>query len=303
MLAGWTVAAAVTLALLESRGRSAADQRVGDGVWPRGLGVPNPGPGRATPWGVAAVAGTAILAAGGMAFALTSLSTLGIKVVGVHGTGQLVAIDWVVVEGRNVSGGPEAPHFTIDLAGSITTFWHASGGPVVLGGGQSVSYTLTATNASAMPPISGGCQVVAFAQSPETVRRVPQYLSSRDHLVLYPQATNAPVPVRKRVQIRAAILNPFDQPVHEAGVPVYLGQIIYTERGPQPTRARIDGSLAGHTPVIALTDQEGVATFEVVGTVAGPEPTSFGANFVDNHDYYPYGYSPLLMVYFVRGTL
>lgn len=292
--------AAVTLAPLEPGGLGAAERGVRDEVGPRGLGSLLPGSGRETRWRFAAVAGTAILAAGGVALALTSSSPLGMKVVGVHSTGQLATIDRVVVEVRNVSGEPEAPHFTVDLAGSITTFWRASGGPAVLRPGQSASYTLAAPNAPAMPPISGGFQVLAFTQSPDTVSRSPQYVPSRDHLVLYPQAMNAPVPVGKRIQIRAAILNSFDQPVHEAGVPVYLGQIIYTERGPQPTRATIDGSLPGQTPVMALTNKQGVATFDVVGTVAGPEPTYFEANLLDNQDYYPYGYSPILMVYFVR---
>ncbi|MHB8324914.1 MAG: hypothetical protein ACYDHB_10915 [Candidatus Dormibacteria bacterium] len=254
------------------------------------------------PLGTMLAAGMAVLALGSIAFALASPSPLRMEITGVHTTGQLATVDRVVVRVRNQSGRSERPHFSIDLAGSLTTFWAAEGGPAVLPPGGSAAYTLLAPNAPAMPPIAGGFQVLAFTEGPDTVSRSPAYLPTRDHLVLYPQGLTQPVAVGKVIKVRAEILNSFEQPVHGAGVPVYLGQIIYDQRGPQRTNATINGSPPGETPVVALTNEAGVATFEVKGTVATPQPAYFEANLLDSQDYYPYGYSPILMIYFVKGT-
>jgi hypothetical protein len=64
----------------------------------------------------------------------------------------------------------------------------------------------------------------------------------------------------------------------------------------------INGSTPGKTPVMALTDSEGVATFMVQATAASSNPVYYEANLVDSRNYYPYGYSPILIVYFDKGT-
>jgi hypothetical protein len=45
-----------------------------------------------------------------------------------------------------------------------------------------------------------------------------------------------------------------------------------------------------------------VATFMVQATAASSNPVYYEANLVDSRNYYPYGYSPILIVYFVKGT-
>ena len=249
-------------------------------------------------WGLLLTAGVSLIALGSIAFALMSPPPLQVEITGVHTTGQLATVDRVVVLVRNRSRTPERPHFSIDLAGSLTTFWPATGGPPVLRPGASASYTLLAPNTPAMPPIAGGFQVLAFTEGPDTVSRSPSYLPTRDHLLLFPQALNGPVAVGETVEVRAEVVNSFDQAVHRGGIPVYLGQIVYDQRGPRPTDATINGSPPGETPVMSLTNRYGVATFFVKGTVASPQASYFEANLLDSQDYYPYGYSPILMIYF-----
>jgi uncharacterized membrane protein len=253
-------------------------------------------------FGPIAAVGTAVLALAGIAFALGSPSPLRMQIIAVHTTGQFATVDGVVVRVENWSGHRERPYFSIDQGGAVTTFWRAEGGPAVLRPRGSATYTLLAPNAPAMPPIGGGFQVLAFTQGPDTVSRTPPYLPTRDHLVLYPQAVNQPVVVGQQVTIQAELLSPLDQPIHRAGVPVYLGQIIYAQQGLKPAETIINGSPPGETPVLAVTDGEGVATFLVQATVATSDPVYYEANLVDSRNYYPYGYSPTLMVYFVRGT-
>ena len=252
-------------------------------------------------WRLAAVA-SGILALGAVAVALGSPSPLAMRIVAVRTTGQLATIDRVTVRVTNDSGSPQRPHFTIERGDALTTFWRAQGGPTVLGAGRRATYTLRAPNAPAMPPITGGFQVIAFTEPPDAVSRTTAYLPTRAHLVLLPQALNQPLVVGQLVTIRAELLDALDQPVHLAGVPVYLGQIIYTQTGPRAPSTTIDGAPPGETPVMALTDRQGVATFVVRATTAMANPVYFEANLVSSTNYYPYGYSPILMAYFVRGA-
>jgi hypothetical protein len=81
-------------------------------------------------------------------------------------------------------------------------------------------------------------------------------------------------------------------------VPVYLGQVIYAQQGLQYSQAFINDGLEGQTPVEALTDSDGVATFRIRSPVGGSNPVYFEANLVNPTYFYPYGYSPILTVRF-----
>jgi len=52
--------------------------------------------------------------------------------------------------------------------------------------------------------------------------------------------------------------------------------------------------------VAALTGPGGVATFTASSPYVGGDPTYFEANLVDPVSFYPYGYSPILVVRFGR---
>ncbi len=73
---------------------------------------------------------------------------------------------------------------------------------------------------------------------------------------------------------------------------VYLGQVIYAQHGLLYGEAVVNQGQVGQTPVVAYTNNAGVATFEVRGTIATEDPVSFEANLVRAFQHYPYGYSP-----------
>jgi hypothetical protein len=100
--------------------------------------------------------------------------------------------------------------------------------------------------------------------------------------------------------VRAEIVNRLDQPMRVANVPVYLGQVIYSQTGQQFSQAVINNGNPGHTPVEAETNEQGVATFTVRSPVATYDPVYFEANLVRSSSAYPYGYSPILAVRFRR---
>ena len=82
-------------------------------------------------------------------------------------------------------------------------------------------------------------------------------------VVLRPSAINQPVARGQVITVHAEIVNRLDQPVRVANVPVYLGQVIYAQGGTLFSQAFINKGYGGQTPVPALTNAQGVATFTI----------------------------------------
>jgi hypothetical protein len=142
--------------------------------------------------------------------------------------------------------------------------------------------------------------VVAFTDGPDTVSASSAYEPTTLHVGLSPDAVNPLVPLGQQVVVRAELLDRIDRRVHRAGVPIYLGQVIYAQEGLIVSEASVNGHAPGQTPVAAYTDADGVATFRIVGTNANANPVYFEANLVDSNRFYPYGYSEILPIRFVR---
>jgi uncharacterized membrane protein len=245
---------------------------------------------------VAAGGGVAALAA--VIAALTTPSPLSVSIKSVRTTGQLATIGQVTLSVTNNTGGSVRPAFTLQNGTVMTAFWNRESGPAVLGPHQHASYTIVAPSYPAMPSIQSGFQVLAFLTSPASVSRTSVYLASSWRVILQPDAINQTVPIGQQIAVRAEIVNRLDQPVAAAAVPVYLGQIIYAQQGLQYAQAFINSGLEGQTPVEALTDKQGVATFRIRCPVGGSDPVYFEANLVNPTYFYPYGYSPILTVRF-----
>ena len=245
---------------------------------------------------VAAGGGLAVLAA--VIAALTTPSPLSVSIESVHTTGQLATVGQVTLSVTNNTGGSVRPAFTLENGTVMTAFWQRASGPAVLGPHQHASYTIVAPSYPAMPSIQSGFQVLAFLSSPASVSRTSVYLASSWRVILQPAAINQTVHVGQQITVRAEIVNRLDQPVAARAVPVYLGQIIYAQQGLQYAQAFINNGLEGQTPVEALTDKQGVATFRIRSPVGGSDPVYFEANLVNPTYFYPYGYSPILTVRF-----
>jgi hypothetical protein len=255
------------------------------------------GPWRRWPW----VVGLASMACvGAFTVALSSSAPLAVEIVGLRTTGQLATVGLLRVHVTNTSSASVNPAFTLDEGGSFTTFWPATGGPGSLRPGQQATYTLRAPNFPSQAPIGGGFEVAAFTTSPAAVSVSGAYVPATLHVGLSPDAFNRVVPVGQPVTIHAQLLNQFNRPVDTPDVSVYLGQIIYDQRGLIYSQASINGRSPGQTPVSALTNRAGVATFTIVGTRATLDPVSFEANLVNATEYYPFGYSEIVTIQFVR---
>jgi len=248
-------------------------------------------------WRMVLVSGV-IAGGGALAFAFGTATPLQLAITGVRTTGQLATVQQVTVHVTNRSDHPVRPAFSIDNGGSLTAFWLVASGPTTLAPHHRATYVLLAPNYFAMPPISGGFQVDAFTSTPASVAASGAYLPTTWHVSLQPDAINHLVTPGVQVTVRAAILDQLNQPVHVSGVPIYLGQIIYAQRGLLYAQAIINGGQPGETPVSATTDSGGVATFVIQGTQTSADPVYFEANLVNGQQFYPYGYSAILPIRF-----
>jgi uncharacterized membrane protein len=242
--------------------------------------------------GAAASCALAVIAA------LASPSPLSMSILSARTTGQLATVDQLTVSVTNRSDRSVRPSFTIQESAAMTAFWRRVHGPPVLGAHQEAAYTIQAPSYFAMPSISNGFQVLAFSQAPPSVSRTGAYVASVWRVVLRPSTINQPVTRGQTITVHAEIVNRLDQPVRAANVPVYLGQVIYAQGGTQISQAFINTGNGGQTPVSALTNARGIATFTIKSPLASDDPVYFEANLVKSGSDYPYGYSPILAVRF-----
>lgn len=242
------------------------------------------------------------LAAAAAAAAVIMPAPLALAMTDVHTSGQYARIDRVTAVVTNHSRRPVRPAFTVENAGAVSAFWLRLSGPAVLAPGQGATYSLAAPNAFAMPPLTSAFRVVAFTSTPATASLAPAFAPTTWHVGLTPTAIDHTVPTGVPIVVHAQLLNQLDQPVHIAGVPVYLGQVIYGQSGVQQGTVIVNGSLPGTPTVEALTKQTGEASFTVVGTKITQDPVYLEANVVSNTYFYPYGYSQVLTLRFANHT-
>ncbi|MGI9005780.1 MAG: hypothetical protein ACR2FU_06235 [Streptosporangiaceae bacterium] len=246
---------------------------------------------RRWPWAVGA--GT-FASAAAIATALTAASPLTMSIASVRTTGQLATVERVRLAVSNTSGSAVRPAFTIEDGMTMTAFWQRVRGPAVLGPHASAEYTIQAPSYFAMPSISNGFQVLAFTGKPPSVSRSGAYVATLWRVLLDPATVNRPLRAGQDITVRARIVDRLDRPVHVANVPVYLGQVTYTQHGTIFSEATINASNPGATPVQATTNANGVATFRIMSSSPSREPVYFEANLVNPRSAYPYGYSPIL---------
>jgi hypothetical protein len=261
-------------------------------------------PSRSLPWrywpGVAALGGIGT----GIAIfvALGSSSPLSVTVTNVRTTGQLATIERITVSVHNRTAHVLKPSFTVENGGVITAFWSVLGSHPSIGPGRSASLTLLSPNFGAQPPVTGGFSVAAFTGGPDSVSTSNVFLPTTWHVALLPQAVPNDVPIGMRLTVRAELLDQLDQRVKVSQIPIYLGQIIYDQHGLIFSSAVVNGSSPGQTPVEAVTDKNGVATFVIQGTHATGNPVYFEANLVNFTRFYPYGYSNIVFVRFGNSS-
>jgi uncharacterized membrane protein len=249
------------------------------------------------------LASVAALSLGAALLALIAPPPLSIRIVGTRSTGQLQSLDEIDVRVSNRTGATQRPNFTVNDAEHATTFWYPLGDdtPPVLGPHATAVFHLHAPNTSSMPGIDAPIFVEAFTASPATVSTSPRYLVSSLSAQITPDAVDHPVVVGTTVTLTLQLNNRFGSSVHQAGVPVTLGQVVYGQNAIIPAESSINGQAEGATPVTALTNATGAATFVVEGVQAQDAPVMYQAWLGDSGNV-PHGYSNMVSIQYVAAV-
>ncbi len=236
-----------------------------------------------------------------IALALTSLGPLRITIKSVNSNGQFQSIWRIRAEVRNHSNRPVQPHFATDASGYMTTFWNVVTGPETLGPGREAIYTLVAPNVGSMPGVTQPFVLQAVTASPESISSSALFTPQRFDCYISPSYVDSLLPLGGSVSLTVQLRSPYGAAVHSRGVPVALAQVIYGQNDLIAGEAEINGAPEGQSPVIALTNAEGTASFRIWdSSIQGGNPLYFQA-YVNPARGYPYGYSEIVSVQWVSS--
>ncbi|MDA8359816.1 MAG: hypothetical protein M0Z95_26750 [Actinomycetota bacterium] len=219
-------------------------------------------------------------------------SPLRLQIVAVRTNGQFGRVWQMRVRETNTTSRRLTPHFGMDASGQMTSYWSVVMGPTMLEPHSTATVTLDAPNVGSMPGITSRFELEAVTNNPETVSVSKPYTAEPYQLRLTP-GYFAPVPLGDTIRIRVELRSAYGAPVHRAGVPVFLGQVIYGEAQLIPSEASIDGHPEGQSPVENRTNRLGIATFSVRATQLQGSPIYFQAWAVGRAGF-PFGYSPIV---------
>jgi len=177
----------------------------------------------------------------------------------------------------NNSGASIRPAFTIEDGLTVTAFWRRTGGPAVLGPHQQAHYTIEAPSYFAMPSIATASSV-AFGQHPGSVSRTGAYQASLWRMVLLPSTVSHRSP-----GVSTSPFTPRSWTGSTTGLrgqrAVYLGQVIYAQRGLEFSQAMINRACPAR-PDPGQDQRPRVASFTIRSPVGGADPVYFEANLV-----------------------
>lgn len=251
--------------------------------------------------------GLAALAGGGLAVGFAALAVavpgpLRIHVIDYRSTGQLQTINEVTVSVTDTTGRTMHPHFSAYFAGHTHSFWYAWDGrhqiDTTVPSHASRTFVLRAPDVQSMIPLRSGFVIEAFTKGPAAVSTAGASRQQPMSVVLQPASVGTPVAVGRVVTLVAQLSDRYERPIHQAGVQVELGQVVYEQTGLLPGEANINGNGEGRTPVGAITDSHGRAHFSVVAVQSQQYPIFFQA-WLAPAGGAPHGYSDQLSIQFV----
>lgn len=234
-----------------------------------------------------------------VALALATPQPLSIKIGTIRSNGQFGSIWQIKARVVNTSAHVLQPHFATDASGYMTSFWNALAGPKVLRPGQAATYVLVAPNVGSMPGVTQPFVLQAVTASPDTMSSSSPLTPEPYSAVISPNYVDRLVQLGRPVRLSVQLHSPYGAPVRRAGVPVALGQVIYAQNSLIAGQASINNSPEGMSPVVAVTNARGVASFTITNhTVQQGNPLYFQA-YVDPARSFPYGYSEVVSVEWV----
>ncbi len=258
------------------------------------------GPLRSRRWGFAVLAFAAILAAVTI-YTFTSSSPLTVHITGIRTTGYLAGIRQLNVKVHNNTDKPLTPRYTVQTDHGDTTFWTVWESAETIPAGKTEHIQLLEPNYGAEPGLGDGFSVLAFTGSPSAVSVSHRFLLNLPRTAMNPSSFNQPQTIGKPILLQVQILNNNDTPMRKAGVAVTMTQVLYVGRGTRHAWAIINGGKLGKRNH-AMTNADGIATFQIVGTKAGPTATTFSAHLFNKGASYLYGSTGYLNIRFKRPS-
>ncbi len=236
---------------------------------------------------------------GALGIALATRAPLAITIVGVQTNGQLQSVWQVVARVTNHSTRELAPEFATDFTGQATTFYHRLSGPRLLGPGRSARYVLDAINHGSMPGVTTPFLLQAVTATPATISSSSLFVPQPYTAEMQPGYVDGVRPSGTAVTFRVQLRSTYGGLVHERGVKIALGQVIYGQSALIPAEASVNGAAQGETPVYGSTNGAGVATFHVRDSSPQGQPIYF-QSWIDAASGYPFGYSSIVSVLWQR---
>jgi uncharacterized membrane protein len=231
--------------------------------------------------------------------ALASPAPLAIRITSFRTNGQVATVQQLQVVVRNTLNRPLTPHFATNSSGQMTTFWNVARGPAILAPRAAALYTLIAPNMDSMPPVTTAFQVQVVTPSPASISSSPIIIPNQTIAYLSPGFVDEPVHIGGKVRFDVQLRDHYGADVHRGGVPVSLGQIIYSQDALIAGESTINDGNVGQTPVGAQTDANGRAHFTVTDSNLQGEPIYYEA-WIAESGTYPYGYSDIVIVNWVK---
>lgn len=250
---------------------------------------------RVRQWCLGGVLVLVVVAGGFVVRGFTAPAPLRFQLLSTNSTGDLQSIDEITVRVANVSQRNVIPYFTVGLGPYMSNDWLRSVGPKKLDARSSAIYDLWAPNVESMPGLNQELLIYGLTDNPAALSSQRLVASHTMHLKISPDSISTIVGLRQKVRIKVELENQLNQPVHQAGVTVNLGQVIYSQLGLLPAETSINGSQEGRSPVTAKTNRYGVAYFTMQGDQLQSQETFYQAWLTKP---YPYGYSNMLSVRF-----
>jgi uncharacterized membrane protein len=230
---------------------------------------------------------------------VTEAQPLQLRILATHSTGQLRTIDMIDLLVTNTTGRALQPHIAVINGGYLTTFWYSRAKSLSIPAHGRKRVLLHAPNAQSMPSIDGGFVIEAFTERPATLSASAVVPPTSRVLAIAPNAINHPVVVGRPIVLSVRVVDRLGNPVARAGVPIALGQVVYSQHTLVPGEASINGHPEGQTPVLQHTDKAGRATFTIRGIQQQSDPVFFQAWIAPGHGL-PSGFSNQVSILFVN---
>lgn len=228
--------------------------------------------------------------AGGLAliggFVLSGKGPLALSVQKVQWAGPLGGVERLSVRVTNHSRHPVQPHFFTVAEGTLSAPWVVSSGPLTLSPRQTAEYRLSTREAGTMPSVRRAFSVLCATASPDSVSvsSAQAPISWTIHATVHGLTQNGVALVGHPVTIVVQLLNRWNLPVRQPGIPIRVSQTYYTDQGTQFSQAIINGGAEGQSPVSKITNSRGQALFVVRDNVTRPSPVFFTISATIGHE-------------------